>query len=154
MTYTMPGIMAANEAAGHFYFTPDTMSYFNSRVPGQDPVEAEFSDDLYFFVTSERQPASSDGTQYPRRWHVRTFRPSSGDCGSGSGADFTSKATATKAAKLFAQGQFFNGYLAALPAGQFQTYYFNDEWNSVNQDYVEYANRQSDEIYLTQEMRR
>ena len=150
---TMPQIMQANADAGHYFFSPDTMSYFNSRVPGQDPVQAEFSDDLYFFVTSERQPATSDGTRYPRRWHVRTFRPSSGDCGSGSGADFTSKAKAIKAAKLFAEGRFASGYHEALPAGQFQTYHFSDEYNSVNQAYVEYKNIEFDQIQLERHVR-
>jgi hypothetical protein len=127
--------MQANADAGFYFFSPDTMSCFNSRVPGQTPIKAEFSDDLYFFVTSERSSAS-DGTKFPRRWHVRTYRHSTGDCGSGAGSDFTTKENALKAARLFAQGLFVLGYCHAIRDGGSE--FFANEWSSVNQEYVEF----------------
>jgi hypothetical protein len=149
----MAQIKDRNALAGHHYFSRDTMRFFNSRIPRQTPVDAEYSDDLVFFITSE-QFEDSRGRKAPRYYHVRTFRPSSGDCGSGAGADYRSIEDARKAARHFSRGEFISGYVDAVHPGPFQTFNFLEEWNSVNQDYVEYANRQSEEIYLTQEMRR
>ena len=137
--YTMPRIMDANADAGYFYFSRDTMDYFNSQVPGETPVKARFSDDLYFFISSERQPARN-GKSYPRRWHVRTFRPSSGDCSSGAGVDFTSAKNATKAAELFGDALFVLGYCYAIKGTGNER--FCEEWHSVNQDYQEWLEKQ------------
>ena len=139
LNVTMPRIMDENQKAGFFFFSTDTMKCFNSQVPGQTPVPAEYSDDLYFFVTSEQFKAS-DGTRFPRRWHVRTFRPSSGDCGSGAGTDFGTKAKALAAIRSFARGEFEAGYLCALPNSGCT--FFANEWSSINQEYVEYKENQ------------
>jgi hypothetical protein len=74
MTDTIPGpfrtvadIRAANEAAGHYYFTPDTMRFFGSRVLSGVIAGR-------YFVTSERQPASYYPQYFPageRRYTVR-----------------------------------------------------------------------------------
>jgi len=144
---TMAQIMDANASAGFYFFSPDTMECFKSQVPGQTPVRAEFTDDLYFFFTSEIY-----GPKQPRRFHVRTFRPSTGDCGSGAGADFGTMNAAKAAILLFAQGRFSEGYKWAL--ANTGNNWFDEGWNSVNQEYIEYTNRQSEEIYLIQEMRK
>jgi hypothetical protein len=60
---TMYDIRKANEQAGNYFFTPDAMRFFRSRV----------HDDVYgagFFVTSEQFDYG-----YPRYYTVRFARP-------------------------------------------------------------------------------
>lgn len=68
----MPQIKAANRAAGHHWFTPDTMRFFRSRVGEttyQTPTGA-------LFVSSERRSDSD-----PRLYSVREFDAASGAVG-------------------------------------------------------------------------
>lgn len=135
MTITMDDIRTANEVRGFFFFSPDTMKHFKSRVPGQTPVQAEFDPNTYFFITSD-QHKRFDGSLDLRYHHVRIFHRDSGDCSSGSGADFPDLRSARKAVKAFAQGQFAHGYMEAAPARPFVTFWFLEDWNSTNQAYV------------------
>jgi hypothetical protein len=145
---TMTQIKQANKDAGFFFFSRDTMNHFKSQVPRQMPIRAEFSDDIVFFITSEKY-----GENSPRRYHVRVFHPSTGDCCSGSGADFYDHDDARKAARHFAQGEFVSGYLHAVQAGPFQTFSFTEDWDTTNQAYVEYKNIEFDQIQLEQHVR-
>jgi hypothetical protein len=61
MFNTLEDAIAANEAAGMFFFTPDTMSFFDSKVEGFYP-----SPDGAYFTTSEQFDDQS-----PRLWTVR-----------------------------------------------------------------------------------
>lgn len=63
---TINEIKAANKAAGFFYFEPDTMRFFDSRV--ESPVYPDEKGGAYF-VTSE-QFHGSQGSE-PRFWTVR-----------------------------------------------------------------------------------
>jgi hypothetical protein len=68
--HTLPGpyrsvtaIKKANDAAGRYFFSPDTMRFFRSRVePGVYGGRV--------FITSE-QFVGSDGTEFPRFWQLR-----------------------------------------------------------------------------------
>lgn len=66
---TIDDIKDANKAAGLFYFEPDTMRFFKSRV--LDFV-AEGPGGV-FFVTSEKNESR------PRLYSVREFNPTSAD---------------------------------------------------------------------------
>jgi len=132
MTITMHDIRTANEVRGFCFFSPDTMRYFKSRVPEQTPVVAEFDSNTYFFITSDQQSGQN------RYHHVRIFHRDSGDCSSGSGADFPDLRSARKAVKAFAQGQFAHGYMEAAPARPFVTFWFLEDWDSTNQAYQAY----------------
>lgn len=61
---TIAGVKRANKASGHFWFEPDTMRFFRCRV------ETELFAGR-FFVSSEQQPASMDGTTHPRLYTIR-----------------------------------------------------------------------------------
>ena len=60
---TIADIKAANEAAGHYWFTPDAMRWFRTRVSG-GVIGGRY------FVTSE-QFVPYDGPPEPRRYTVR-----------------------------------------------------------------------------------
>jgi hypothetical protein len=57
--YTIRDIKAANKAANHHWFEPDTMRFFNSRICRKVLAGG-------FFVTSERYDCNT-----PRRYTVR-----------------------------------------------------------------------------------
>lgn len=68
---TLSAIKAANAAAGYYFFSPDTMRFFSSRV----------SDDVIqgcLFVTSERDKCGF-AWNGARRYTVRRFYPETGD---------------------------------------------------------------------------
>jgi len=83
MFKTMAEIKAANKAAGRFFFSPDTMRFFESRIEA-GPFNNRF-------VTSEKPPHE------PRRFTVRTAN----DDGTISPAEehFTTRAAAINAAQ-------------------------------------------------------
>lgn len=59
-------VMDANEKTGHYWFTPDTMAFFESRLIGY-PYQTPYTTRVYF-VSGERGPG--DGT---RRYTVRVM---------------------------------------------------------------------------------
>ncbi len=101
-TWTVSEIKAANAAAGYFFFSPDTLRFFRSRI----------GDSVYqgvggaFFVTSE-QFVSSDGQRKPRRYTVRAFNPATGDCSTADGCEFNklTRGAAIRLAQKMAQGK-------------------------------------------------
>ena len=73
-TVTVPGPyenMAAfrqnNREAGFYFFSKDTMEFFDSRIE-RGPIVGRF------FVTSEQAPRYPDGTRPPRTYNVRCAR--------------------------------------------------------------------------------
>ena len=61
-----------NAQSGYYFFSPDTMRFFKSRICG------ELYDNRYF-VTSERQHDSMNHTSYPRQYSIREFNFDTGD---------------------------------------------------------------------------
>lgn len=59
-----------------YYFSPDTMRFFRSRV--DDTAYLSADGELAFFVTSEQFVASS-GWRAPRAYSVRVFDRTTGD---------------------------------------------------------------------------
>lgn len=71
---TIEQIQQINCRKGFYFFSPDTMRFFRSRVLSQTFP----SPHGVYFVTSE-QFVGSDGHKAPRRFTVRAFNPESGD---------------------------------------------------------------------------
>ena len=63
---TIGEIKAANRDRGHYWFSPDTMRFFRSRILG-GPIKGRF------FIAS-RQCVFSDGTAAPREYVVHAAR--------------------------------------------------------------------------------
>lgn len=97
---TIEQIRAANKAAGFFFFEPDTVRFFRSRIL---PTVHSGPGGVYF-LTSE-QFVSSRGVASPRRYTVRKFNPGSGDIDTVGEFNSMSKAHATKLAKRCAAGE-------------------------------------------------
>lgn len=98
MTYrTIADIKLANKAAGHFFFSKETLDWFSSIVePG-----------VYggrYFVTSERDES---GIVWggKRRWSVRRANDDGTIDTVGEFGGFASKARATQAARTYATTQ-------------------------------------------------
>lgn len=64
-------IKKANKDAGYYFFEPDTLRFFKSRISSR---VFEGSGGFLFFVTSEEPPHGE------RRWTVRVFDPETGQC--------------------------------------------------------------------------
>lgn len=60
---TMADVKRNNKALGGFWFSPDTMRFFQSKV------ESELINGKYF-VTSEK-----DGERHPRLYSIRKYNP-------------------------------------------------------------------------------
>src|SRR5437773_1145642 len=92
-------IKRANREAGQYFFDPETMRFFNSRVYADLYVrkDEEQGEDVTYFITSER-----NGDESPRTYTVRAAH----DNGTVSTAsDFSEYATlnaARKAARMYA----------------------------------------------------
>lgn len=67
-TMTIDQIMHANAQAGQFFFSPDTLRFFASRVSRRTYVAP---DGTTYFVTSERFRSIAHGDG-PRRYTVRS----------------------------------------------------------------------------------
>lgn len=66
--YTLDDIKRINREKGYYYFSPDTMRFFKSRV-SEDVYQGEGG---VFLVTSEQGP------NMPRLYSVRQFFPETG----------------------------------------------------------------------------
>ena len=64
---TIQEMKRMNKEAGQFWFSPQTLRFFNSRISSL-VVQAEQNEDLKLFVTSERMDWNS-----PRLYSVRVF---------------------------------------------------------------------------------
>ena len=99
--YTMDDIKIINKQTGHYFFSPDTMRFFRSRV----------GDTVYqgaggvFFVTSE-QFVSYYPEYYaaPRKYTVRQFFPDTGNIETVTGFNELSYSRAVRRAGYLALG--------------------------------------------------
>jgi len=71
-TISFSEIKAKNKRGGFFFFEPDTMKFFNSRIEGNI---AFVKGNNAYFITSEQRPNSEE----PRRYTVRRANLKSGD---------------------------------------------------------------------------
>ncbi len=70
MTWTIDQIREADQRAGRYFFSVDTMRFFSSRIL---PTVYEGPGGIYF-ITSE-QFRGSDGISAPRKYTIRQFTP-------------------------------------------------------------------------------
>ena len=94
---TIQDIRTANQRAGRFFFSPDTMRFFKSRVL---PTVFEGVGGIYF-VTSE-QFVGSEGAQ-PRRYTVRRVE-SSGEINTATVFNQLTKSKTQIAASMLSHG--------------------------------------------------
>lgn len=66
MFNTMAEVKAANKTIGHYFFSPDTMRFFASRI------ESELYIDKQMFITSEKSGFDDNS---PRLYKVRRVKP-------------------------------------------------------------------------------
>jgi hypothetical protein len=92
-------IKMADCAAGRFFFEPNAMRFFRSRI-GSTVYQGQGG---IYFVTSE-QFVGSQGAS-PRKYSVRQFIPSPVDIRTVSGFNNLSRAEAVRIAKQLAQGE-------------------------------------------------
>jgi hypothetical protein len=74
--WTIDGIKAANERAGNFFFSPDTMRYFRSRVL---PTVTQGPGGVYFVTSEGISNFGGRGWTRARRFTVRVFNPKTAD---------------------------------------------------------------------------
>lgn len=99
-TIGMGSIRARAAKAGSFWFEPDTMRFFRSRVGWGGYVHA---DGRIFFVSSERF-VSSLGSR-PRRFSVRVLDASGSIETVGEFQQYATRGAADRAARRFAEGR-------------------------------------------------
>lgn len=87
-------IKEANENAGRYFFSPDTMRFFESEI---DEEVFQGAGGIYF-CTSEQPPHG------PRVFKVRRFNPDNGDVWSASSEWFKSLGDAKEIAEELANG--------------------------------------------------
>jgi hypothetical protein len=97
--WTMDAIREANAKSGHYWFSPDTMRFFSSRV-GETVYQGAGG---IFFVSSE-QFTGLTGEKKPRSYTVRRFNPETGDVGTALGVEFNTltRSQAVSLARKFA----------------------------------------------------
>ena len=100
MTWTIDAIRKADHRAGRYFFSADTMKFFNSRVL---PTVYQGPGGVYF-ITSEKF-TSSDGVSAPRKYTIRQFIPDPVNIRSVAGFNQMSKHKAQITAKALAVGQ-------------------------------------------------
>ena len=94
--YRIEEIKAANRQAGQYFFEPDTMRFFRSRVH----YPSYCGPGGVFFVTSEKYENRYSGTSMPRMFTIRKFDPATGNVDSVSEfQEFKVRSTAHRAAK-------------------------------------------------------
>lgn len=95
---SMGDVMERNANAGYFYFSDETLRYFNSRVDGA--IFKAANGLKIYFCTSEKQRG------YNRRWSVRAFDVETSDINTyGEFQGYGTLAQARKAAQLAANPQ-------------------------------------------------
>lgn len=72
---TVADVMYLNNEKGYFFFSPDTLKFFNSQIYGGELL----GNNKDLFITSEKQPKSLDGSVYPRKFTIRKVNKSVGD---------------------------------------------------------------------------
>ncbi len=71
---TVADVMSLNAKKGMFFFSPDTLKFFNSRILGGELQ----GNNKNLFITSEKQP-SFRGEKTFRRFSIRKVNKKSGD---------------------------------------------------------------------------
>ena len=99
LTWTIAAIREADHRAGRYFFSPDTMRFFNSRVL---PAVYEGPGGVYF-LTSEKF-RGSDGVSAPRKYTIRRFTPDPVNIRTVAGFNQMSKRQAQVTAKVLAAG--------------------------------------------------
>lgn len=95
---TITDIKEANKKAGKYFFEPDTMRFFNSRVVSE--VYTTLWGNYAFFVTREINPSNQ------LRYSVREFNKQTGDVRThGEFFGYKTKAVAIEAAKQAARNE-------------------------------------------------
>jgi hypothetical protein len=101
---TIDTIIQINKDKGYFFFDPQTMRFFNSRV-----LETVYEGPGgVYFITSEKQPTTRFAFQnliHPRRYTVRSFNPETGDVNTTGPFNTLTKARAATLAKKAAAGK-------------------------------------------------
>ena len=98
-----------NAQSGHYYFSPDTMRFFNSRICG------ELINNRYF-VTSERQHDSMNHAMRPRQYSVREFNFDTGDVRTARVEVPKAWAKTTSQGPLATETHFYSGFDSAREA--------------------------------------
>lgn len=97
--YTIEDIKRLNKEGGKYFFSPDTMRFFRSRV-GDTVYQGQGG---IFFVTSEQFATYSPHYRVdPRKYTVRQFIPESGDVETVSEYNELSRSQAHRLAKKYA----------------------------------------------------
>ena len=99
LTWTIAAIREADHRAGRYFFSADTMKFFNSRVL---PTVYEGPGGVYF-ITSEKF-RGSDGASAPRKYTIRQFTPDPVNIRTVAGFNQMSKRQAQVMAKVLAAG--------------------------------------------------
>ncbi len=86
MGYSIYAMKVSNKSAGHYWFEPDTLRFFSSRISQE--VFSAGKDRGQYFVSSERYNYKS-----PRLYTVRRFEPATGEIGTAPGHSFQEYAT-------------------------------------------------------------
>lgn len=95
METTLREIKAANRAAGHFWFEPETVRFFGSRIHS----EVHEGPGGIYFVSSEQPPHG------PRGYAVRQFNPENSHIETvGEVCQYPTGAAAHRAARTLAAG--------------------------------------------------
>lgn len=93
---TITDIKEANKKAGKYFFSPDTMRFFRSRVASE--VYTTLWSDYAYFVTSEINPSNKQA------YSVRRFNKKTGDVVTeGKFFEYSTKRAAIEAAKTAAR---------------------------------------------------
>ena len=71
----MTELMDLNAKAGQYFFSPETMKFFNSRVGG----EAFEKDGIAYFITSEKFTMFPEHISEPRKFTLRSMDMKTGD---------------------------------------------------------------------------
>jgi hypothetical protein len=71
----MSDVMEINAKAGQYFFTPESMKFFNSRVGGDAFVKGSRA----FFITSERFSDPAEHISEPRKFTIRSMRLKTGE---------------------------------------------------------------------------
>jgi len=99
MNWTIDAIRETDHRAGRYFFSADTMRFFNSRIL---PTVYEGPGGIYF-ITSEKF-RGSDGTSAPRKYTIRQFIPDPVNIRSVAGFNQMSKPQAQVTASVLAAG--------------------------------------------------
>ena len=99
MTWTIDSIREADHRAGRYFFSADTMKFFNSRVL---PTVYQGPGGIYFI--SSEQFRGSNGVSAPRKYTIRQFISDPVDIRSVAGFNQMSKKQAQTIASVLAAG--------------------------------------------------